>query len=136
MLKLLTFAASSSLLLQNSSAFISRSAVQRKTNHRISAIADFSAFHDPTVINGAVDAVQHVATTFGASSAHFIQSSLSLADEVAASPYSKVDKTGFIGFFATYIELAIDAAHTLMQNIGFGKNTYSYSIMLFTLLSA
>lgn len=50
----------------------------------------------------------------------------------AASPYSKVDKTGVIGFIATYVEAAIDAGHVLMQKVGI-QYSYGFSIMLFTL---
>lgn len=64
------------------------------------------------------------------------------AAAVAASPaspelsrYSTVDKTGFIGFFANYIEQAIDLGHTTLQGAGL-KNTYGFSIILFTLLGA
>lgn len=59
--------------------------------------------------------------------------SLYIAEE-AASIYSKSDKTGFIGFFATYIEIAIDFGNNLFNKIGI-KNSYGYSIILFTLLS-
>ena len=51
----------------------------------------------------------------------------------AASVYSKVDKTGFIGFIATYVEYAIDAGHDLFSSMGI-KNNYGYSIVLFTVL--
>jgi len=53
------------------------------------------------------------------------------AASVVNNPYSKVDKTGFIGFFANYIEIAIDFGHNVLP----GKNTYGLSIILFTLLS-
>ena len=52
----------------------------------------------------------------------------------AVSPYTKVDKTGFIGFFASIIEQGIDFGHVLIQQAGV-KNTYGFSIILFTLLS-
>jgi YidC/Oxa1 family membrane protein insertase len=63
------------------------------------------------------------------------QNSLNLADVVneGASVYTKVDKTGVIGFFATYIEKAIDLGHGIIQNFGI-DNTYGYSIILFTIL--
>jgi len=51
----------------------------------------------------------------------------------AAGLYTKVDKTGAIGFLATYIELAIDFGHTTLQALGL-KYTYGASIILFTLL--
>lgn len=50
-----------------------------------------------------------------------------------ASPYSKVDKTGFIGFFATGIEIAIDFGHDMINKLGV-KNSYGFSIILFTIL--
>jgi YidC/Oxa1 family membrane protein insertase len=53
--------------------------------------------------------------------------------EEAVSAYSKVDKTGFIGFIATYVEIAIDAFHSGLQSVGV-QNSYGYSIMAFTLL--
>ena len=49
------------------------------------------------------------------------------------SRYSTVDKTGFIGNIANYIEQAIDLGHTTLQGTGL-KNTYGFSIILFTLL--
>jgi YidC/Oxa1 family membrane protein insertase len=63
------------------------------------------------------------------------QNSFNLADVVneGASVYTKVDKTGVIGFFATYIEKAIDLSHNVIQNLGV-DNTYGYSIILFTIL--
>jgi len=51
----------------------------------------------------------------------------------ATNLYSKVDKTGFIGFFATYIEMAIDFGHRTLQSAGL-QYTYGASIILFTLL--
>ena len=55
------------------------------------------------------------------------------ASSAAVGLYTKVDKTGVIGFLATYIELAIDFGHTTLQKVGL-KNTYGVSIILFTLL--
>ena len=49
------------------------------------------------------------------------------------SRYSTVDKTGFIGFFADYIEQAIDLIHKGLQGAGL-HNTYGISIIIFTLL--
>ena len=59
------------------------------------------------------------------------QQSLLVAEE-AVSAYSKVDKTGFIGFIAEYIEIAIDFAHNLLKQAGL-EFTYGYSIILFTI---
>ena len=50
----------------------------------------------------------------------------------AASPYSKVDKTGVIGFIASYVEGAIDGGHSLLQTLGV-KYSYGFSIIIFTL---
>jgi len=50
----------------------------------------------------------------------------------AASPYSKIDKTGVIGFIASYVELAIDGGHSLLQSAGV-KYSYGFSIIIFTL---
>lgn len=55
----------------------------------------------------------------------------SLAPAAAVSPYSKVDKTGFIGGIATYVEYAIDGGHNLLKGLGL-KYTYGYAIILFT----
>eukprot|EP00607_Mallomonas_marina_P007311 CAMPEP_0182418796 /NCGR_PEP_ID=MMETSP1167-20130531/3171_1 /TAXON_ID=2988 /ORGANISM="Mallomonas Sp, Strain CCMP3275" /LENGTH=422 /DNA_ID=CAMNT_0024593195 /DNA_START=227 /DNA_END=1495 /DNA_ORIENTATION=- len=51
----------------------------------------------------------------------------------AVSIYSKIDKTGFIGFFANFIEIGIDAGHNALKTAGL-KNTYGFSIAIFTLL--
>ena len=58
------------------------------------------------------------------------------ADETVAavSPYTKVDKTGFIGFFADLIEKGIDFGHFALNQAGI-QYTYGFSIILFTLLS-
>lgn len=58
--------------------------------------------------------------------------SLNLADasEVATPGGKPVDKTGVIGFIANYIEQAIDLFHNTIP----GKETYGYSIILFTCL--
>lgn len=55
-----------------------------------------------------------------------LQNTFLVADE-AASMYSKVDKSGFIGFLATYIEQAIDFGQ---QMVG----SYGVSIVMFTIL--
>jgi hypothetical protein len=59
---------------------------------------------------------------------------LLISAEEAVSVYSKVDKTGFIGFLATYVELAIDLGHNIFGSLGL-KNNYGYSIIVFTFLS-
>ena len=58
--------------------------------------------------------------------ADHIRNSFLIAEE-ATSLYSKVDKTGFVGFFATYIEEAIDIGRSVV-------NSYGLSIILFTIL--
>mmetsp|Transcript_148183 Transcript_148183/g.269258 ORF Transcript_148183/g.269258 Transcript_148183/m.269258 type:complete len:510 (-) Transcript_148183:11-1540(-) len=50
-----------------------------------------------------------------------------------AGSFSKVDKSGPIGFIASLIEAGIDTAHTGLENAGIGS-TYGISIILFTLL--
>ncbi len=62
-----------------------------------------------------------------------LSSSWLLAEE-AVSAYSKVDKTGFIGFFAEYIENAVDFGSNLFKGMGL-KEGYGFSIILFTLFS-
>ena len=54
-------------------------------------------------------------------------------ESVNTSPYSKVDKTGFIGFFANIIEIAIDFGHDIINKLGV-QNSYGFSIILFTVL--
>jgi hypothetical protein len=73
--------------------------------------------------------LQQIATSIGPSVDSFagsLQSNIALADE-AVSLYSKVDKTGFIGFFATYIEEAIDFGQRVV-------GSYGVAIILFTVL--
>lgn len=57
-----------------------------------------------------------------------------LTAEEAVSIYSKVDKTGVIGFIATYVEVAIDFGRSIFQKIS-PQNSYGFSIILFTMLS-
>lgn len=59
--------------------------------------------------------------------------SISLADDPAAavSIYSKVDKSGPIGGFASIIETIIDFFHTTLNKAGI-KNSYGFSIIGFT----
>jgi hypothetical protein len=56
------------------------------------------------------------------------------ATAVSSSPYSKVDKTGPIGFFADTIEQAIDLTSQTFKNLGLA-NGYGFAIILFTILS-
>lgn len=53
--------------------------------------------------------------------------------DATASAYTKVDKTGFIGFFADGIEKGIDFGHSTLQFVGL-QNTYGFSIVIFTFL--
>ena len=70
---------------------------------------------------------------------HFHQNSFYLSDDAIAevmpstdvSLYSKVDKTGFIGFLADYTERVIDFSHDIFKGMGF-ENSYGYAIILFT----
>ena len=59
-------------------------------------------------------------------------SSFLISAEEAASVYSKVDKTGFIGFIADGIEKIIDFGHETLKQTGL-KSTYGFSIIAFTI---
>lgn len=50
----------------------------------------------------------------------------------AVSPYSKIDKTGPIGFLGGVIEQAIDGIHNLLHSAGI-EYTYGFAIIFFTL---
>jgi YidC/Oxa1 family membrane protein insertase len=58
-----------------------------------------------------------------------------LAEEAVAevSTYSKIDKTGAIGFLASGVETVIDVFHSLLNNIGL-QNSYGVSIVFFTII--
>lgn len=66
--------------------------------------------------------------------------SMMLSDEGVAqgmaasdvSAYSKVDKTGFIGFLADNVEKVIDFSRGIFKSMGV-ENSYGYAIILFTL---
>ena len=106
--------------------------IQRKT-----ALADFSVLHDAGILSSSIDALHHVVGEVAKTDFHALQSTFNIADDVAApavSMYSKVDKTGFIGTCASYIEQAIDLSHELFLKLGV-KNSYGFSIILFTFLS-
>lgn len=62
----------------------------------------------------------------------FRDSSSWLLSEEAVSVYSKIDKTGFIGFIATYIEVSIDFFRQTFNNVGI-ENAYGPAIILFTI---
>jgi hypothetical protein len=107
---------------------------QRKTE-----LADFSALHDTGVLSHSLNAIHHVVEKLSNTDLHALHSTFNVADAdipaaPAASIYSKIDKTGFIGTCADYIEQAIDLSHTLFVNLGI-KNSYGFSIILFTFLS-
>ena len=55
------------------------------------------------------------------------------ATAAAASPYSKVDREGFIGGIAAVIETAIDFGHNALKGLGM-QNTYGFAILIFTVL--
>jgi len=73
-----------------------------------------------------------------------ITSSLLLSDEGITkavdtatgevSRFSQVDKTGVIGFFADYIEKAIDLVHSLLNGVGV-EYSYGIAIIILTCLS-
>jgi membrane protein insertase Oxa1/YidC/SpoIIIJ len=64
-----------------------------------------------------------------------LHSFLVAADEVMAesSPYTKVDKTGVIGFLSSGIEQAIDISHNLLVTAGV-QYSYGFAIIIFTIL--
>ncbi len=64
---------------------------------------------------------------------HHLTSSFFISDEQMqqVSAYSKVDKSGFIGFFANIIEQAIDLIHVGLNKVGV-EYSYGISIILFT----
>lgn len=109
------------------------SVINKKT-----ALADFSVLHDSGIISSSIDGFNHIVSEVAKTDFHSLHSTFNIADgDVAAAPasiYSKVDKTGFIGTCADYIEQAIDLSHTLFVNLGI-KNSYGFSIILFTFLS-
>lgn len=112
---------------------------------RSTVLNDMSFLHDHSLLTSSVDALNHVMSNAGNEIQQALHSTFNIADgEVAdaAAPaieavggLYKVDKTGFIGFFADLIEQAITLIHELLTNIGLGKNTYGYSIVIFTLFS-
>mmetsp|Transcript_4182 Transcript_4182/g.4334 ORF Transcript_4182/g.4334 Transcript_4182/m.4334 type:complete len:456 (+) Transcript_4182:68-1435(+) len=106
---------------------------------KTTALSDFSVLHDTGVLSSTVDALHHVVSGVH-TDFHSLQSTFNLADaDVAAAPagevslYSKVDKTGFIGGCASYVEQGIDLSHNLLMKAGL-QNTYGFSIILFTIL--
>ena len=131
-------------LLCQSDCFKHSSFGTRSFSKRVAALADFSALHDTGILTSSIDAIHHVVSGLH-TDVHALHSSFNLADadvvaqvpDVAAapvSPYTKVDKTGFIGTVADVMERAIDLSHDLMQKLGV-KDTYGYSIILLTIFS-
>ena len=136
MFRSLILVAVASILFQ-SEAF-KQSSFNRHVSLRKTALADFSILHDTGMLTSSIDAIHHVVGEVAKTDFHSFQSSLNIADgdvpAAAASIYSKVDKTGFIGTCADYIERAIDLSHELFLKLGI-KNSYGFSIILFTFLS-
>lgn len=81
-----------------------------------------------------VDDFKNVLMTMGALAMAVVgfYATPALAD-AAVSPYSKLDKSGPIGFLATFVEAGIDLAHNGLSGMGMTSNTYGISIILFTL---
>ncbi len=130
-------------ICQFASAFHSPSPVRRSAKPQLKAVAEHvdsaillhSWFHDAASVFSHAPALDVHAHHGG----HELFNSFSLADGgdvVTSSPpveqygSKPVDKTGVIGFIATYIEQTIDFFHTVIP----GKNTYGFSIILFTVL--
>ena len=90
-------------------------------------IQGVSQYHDMN-IHQHIPTLDHLST--------FQHSLYTAADEVVAnvSPYSKVDKTGPIGFAAGYIEQVIDFFRDVLGKAGIA-NGYGFSIIAFTLIS-
>jgi hypothetical protein len=143
MSKFLISLAVASILLQSDG--FRQASFRHSSDRKVTALADFSVLHDTGILTSGIDAFHHVVHGAVNTDFHAIHSSFNLADaDVAAvvpdvkagevSLYSKVDKTGFIGGCASYIEQAIDLSHNLLQKLGI-QNTYGFSIILFTMLS-
>lgn len=137
-------AVSLSSIIICSDAFRQASFSRLAVNKKVTALFDINIIHDTGIIHTSIDAFHHIINTVKNTDLHAIHSTFNLADaavipEIPTIPpeisiYSKVDKTGFIGACADYIEQAIDLSHTLIQKLGV-KDTYGYSIILFTILS-
>ena len=140
MTKFLSTVAVAAILLQSDAFKLTPLNRFNVINQRKSALADFSTLHDTGLISDSINALHHAVDRIANTDFHALHSTLNIADAdvvpaaPAASIYSKVDKTGFIGTCANYIEQAIDLSHTLFLNLGI-KNSYGFSIILFTFLS-
>jgi hypothetical protein len=133
------------VILIKSDAFKQASFRHTKSNRRATSLADLSVLLDSSVLTHSIDAFHHTVNHAANIDLTDLHSTFNLADAdaTAAIPitpagevsiYSKVDKTGVIGTIASYIEMAIDLSHELIQKLGV-KDTYGYSIILFTILS-
>ena len=95
--------------------------------HRVTSLKmmNFMDFHD-TIL-------PHLPSAQLSDVHNHVTSSFFVSDESLqqVSAYSKVDKTGFIGFFANIIEQAIDLIHVGLNKVGV-ENSYGISIILFT----
>jgi hypothetical protein len=106
---------------------------------------------DHSLLTSSLDAVQHAMSSMMQQQQHIdvqsLHTSFNLADgevpaaaipdavdAVASSGLYKVDKSGFIGFFADGFEQAIDLLHELAKKTG-AESTYGLAIVFFTFLS-
>jgi len=92
----------------------------------IQVISDTISSHH--LLNG-IDSMFH--NTMLLSDEDVVQATQAATSDI--SVYSKVDKTGFIGFLADYVEQIIDLAHDLIKGLGI-QNSYGPAIILFTFL--
>jgi hypothetical protein len=125
---------------QTSSTFTNRLKI-RESKHHLAMISSLpELISHSQYLSDALDHM-HMQSTVDSMLQH---SSMFLSDDAVASNvaekastdvsvYSKVDKTGFIGFLADYVERIIDFSHGLIKGLGV-ENSYGYAIILFTLL--
>lgn len=122
----------------------------RQSWHARSSLHMIGDLHEPllhavsamdTLFHSAHAPTEHLAWHSDAihSNGLFLSDETSAAASPALNPspsdvsvYSKVDKTGFIGFFANGIEICIDFVHTLLNGIGV-QYSYGISIIMFTI---
>lgn len=140
MSKLIVAIAVASILLQSDAFKQAPFSKFGVVNLRKTSLADLSVLHDTGILSDSLDALHHVVGKLANTDFHALHSTFNVADAdiapaaPAASIYSKIDKTGFIGTCADYIEQAIDLSHSLFVSLGI-KNSYGFSIILFTFLS-
>lgn len=106
---------------------------------------------DHSLLVSSLDAVQHALSSAMQQQQHIdmqsLHTSFNLADgdviavpdavdavATASSGLYKVDKSGFIGFFADLFEQAIDILHDVAKKTG-AESTYGLAIVFFTFLS-